>query len=182
MNVLFVPGIVCPAFVQSSLKRDMLKHSSITNVLVRTDFYLHTQTDRCMAIVRDIKQDIATFKPTVIIAHSFGGMLAKKALSELNTHSVTVYCSLGSPHTMQFAGVASARRLINIPDELHNVEHVLTYGAEYDPVVPKAYTTLPNSAHVVLPVWHSGLLLKKSARNHYIERCVAITKECEAKH
>jgi hypothetical protein len=174
MKILFVPGILCPWFIQNGLRKDLQKRSEVDAVKVRTDFYVFLHTKQCERIIDSIRQDIVSGKPDIVICHSFGGLLVKRALQDLGTHSVKVYCSLGTPHLMEYGGVERAVKKLHIPVEPTGVLYQLTYGGSLDLVVPNRFTKLPNSIHTTLPAWHSGLLLKRSAREVYINDCIAL--------
>ena len=172
MKALFVPGIKSYPFYHWGWKKDFMNHPEITDFKVRNDFYIYFQFKKCRTIVDSIKQDILTLKPDIVIAHSFGGILAKTAIAELENHSVQLFCSMSSPHKMKYHFVQKCMKFLGTPLELTNVPHLLSYGGTLDPIVFKHQSILPNATHKDLPVEHMAFLLSKTIRKQVLDDCL----------
>lgn len=176
MKILFVPGIKTWKFYLWGWKKTLKQSTNVDEFKVRKDMYIYTQHKRCQAITESVKQDIVEFKPDIVIAHSFGGIITKTALSQLPNHSVKVFCSLASPHGMQLKSIVKCYEFLQTPRELSNVPHVLSYGGTYDPIVPASQSILPNAKHTDLPVEHMAFLLSPKIRSQVLNDCLS---ECK---
>lgn len=172
ITVLFVPGIKTYPFYLWGWRKLLRTNSTIQLNKVRGDFYFHFQHKRCRNIIEAIKDDIISLKPNIVIAHSFGGILAKTAIAELMEHSVQVFCTMASPHGMQNLGVKSAKRKLQTPEAINTVPCLLSYGGTLDPIVLQKHSVLPGALHTKLPVEHMAFLLSATVRNKVLEDCI----------
>lgn len=172
MNVLFVPGIKTYKWYLNGWENDLTKHSAIEAHIVRTDFYMFYQLQVCKKIVEAIKQDIITLQPRIVLAHSFGGILAKTTIAQLPEHSVQLFCTLSSPHAMDYKLIQPCLEHLQTPLELTNVPLLRSYGGLLDPIVLKTHSVLPNAVHTNLPVEHMAFLLSATIRAQILEDCI----------
>ena len=171
MELLFVPGInTLPIFLWP-LRWNMRNQAYFTDYRIRKDVYSYTQHKRCERIVQSIMEDIIEHKPTVILTHSFGGVLAKTAVSRLKEHSVEVFCTMASPHQYDGSGINATRAYLGTPNTLSNVQVLLSFGGTNDKIVRPEQSIMPNAVHINLAAKHSSFILNKAIINQVLLAC-----------
>ncbi|HEY5714094.1 MAG TPA: alpha/beta hydrolase [Candidatus Gracilibacteria bacterium] len=134
-------------------------------------FYVPTWLPRIRAFIKDVETQInATDEDTLIIAHSFGGLVSKKALKAIKRNNIKLV-TLATPHTAswltKWGEVETAKRKLQIPRECERL--CKTYGGQYDTVVFKEIATLPGVPQEVMKTIHQGFLWDEKIRKKIIE-------------
>ena len=176
-RIIFIPGIKTYQWYLSGWKRDLAARFPDREVIFLDDtFYLHYQHKKLVKIVDKGVALLLEEKPTLILAHSFGGILAKAIiqreqeacrLSQKNT-GVYKLVTMASPHGMTLFGVVAAKRALQVPQGIAQLPTV-TLGGYMDPVVFFGHTQMPHSVHYNLWSEHLGFLLSARIRNRVIQ-------------
>ena len=161
MRTIFIVGIKTPQWYLRGWRKDLPQAVFID------DWYLHWQTKKLAKIVNKGVELLNDGQPTTIIAHSFGGLLARKMIAQAKKHNVQKLITMASPHTYPFP-LTRARQKLNLPDNVE-IPQIQTWGGYLDPVVPFNFTRLPNSEHQNLPVEHLAWLLSSTVRKKVLQ-------------
>ncbi len=168
MRILFVPGIKTWQWYLSGWKKDLLRNfPNAEIVFLNKPIYLHTQKKKCDQIVENGVKILNDRKPTIVLSHSYGGLLAKTMIGRAKNAKVTKLVTMASPHTMNSFGVDSTRKFLKTPEFVEVLTQ--TIGGFLDPVVPYKYTQTKNSKHQNIWCEHMGFLLAPWIRKKIIE-------------
>jgi predicted alpha/beta hydrolase family esterase len=167
MRIVFVPGIVSPAFYQSGWKRDLKRIFPQEKVVIEQVFYLHFQYSKIEGIVERGRELLEDEMPTIILAHSFGGILAKLMLKRAKKHKVDKLVTMASPHQMEAFGLKGFKSYFGVPEEVSGVE-MITFGGHLDPIVPCPLTRTAHSRHQDFWCGHAAFLHLSSVRRRVL--------------
>lgn len=170
MKILFVPGIKTWPLYLWGWRKDLTKLCGAENFEIAFSFYTHWHHKKTGDFIQLVTEKINTYKPDIIIGHSFGGLIAKAAILHA-VHAPQKLITMATPHHMEILGVKEAKDALQIPTTVP-VHSVITYGGTYDIIVPNKYTEMPGSVHLVLPTTHNGFLLQKKVRAQVLRECV----------
>ncbi|MDH3324377.1 MAG: hypothetical protein OEL89_01950 [Candidatus Peregrinibacteria bacterium] len=167
MRILFIPGIKTWEFYLKPWRKDLPKSFPKDEIVFLDDiFYIHFEKEKCEKIVEHGVNLLNDGKETIVLAHSFGGILGKTIISRAENHNVKRLVTLGSPHQMNLFGVKQTKNFLETPDTV-NVPTV-TYGGYFDNVVPYQWTNTDNSKHTNLWCTHIGFMLRAKVRARII--------------
>ncbi len=147
-TVIFVAGIT--HFRTSSAKWRKVLGSEFPEkelVFIDDSFYIHTQEEMVKSLIQRIHWKLREGSKTLIIAHSFGGILAKAAISKIEPderQNIIGFMALASPHSMKYGQIKEVKERFDIPECLLNVD-TYTFGGLFDPIVPCPFTRVDNS-------------------------------------
>ena len=138
--------------------------------------YMHVQHQKLERIVEQGVTLLSQPQPTLILAHSFGGILAKTMIQRLrdiglcDPYSGHIYklVTMASPHTMTLFGVSAAKDALHTPQWIENLP-TITLGGYLDPVVFYGYTRMHDSIHYNLWSEHLSFLLFSRTRNRVLQ-------------
>ena len=175
-RIIFIPGIKTYDWYLKGWKRD-LRAAFPDREVVFLDhvFYLHFQHEKLARIVEQGMELMVDGRPTAMLGHSFGGMLAKAILYRLylkgRSKHIVRLLTMGTPHTMSMLGVKSAREFLDIPTVFPEEPQssIVTFGGYLDPVVPFPFTAMESSKHENLWVEHLSFLLFSRIRHRMID-------------
>jgi len=170
-RVIFIVGIKTPQLYLRGWRKDLSRQFPESEVVFIDDWYMHWQRKRIAGIIKRGATLLADGVPTLIIAHSFGGLLARAMLDRSNgQHAVQQLVTMASPHTMPFL-FTQARAKLALPLS-PQVDCVQTWGGYFDPIVPFGWTSLPLAQHRNLPVEHLAWLFSGSVRRRVLRVCL----------
>ncbi len=131
-------------------------------------YYLHTQENLVASLIDDAVRELAQEKKTIVFGHSFGGIVARGAISRLQrSDHIILLVTLGSPHGMQDFGVADAMVAHNVPEAC--AVPVLTFGGRADVVVPDEFSRFRGEVgHVSLSCIHSAFVRTSRTRKEVV--------------
>ncbi len=168
MRILFVPGIKTWQWYLTGWKKDLEEYfPDIEIVFLDKPIYIHTQKKKCDEIVKHGVEILDDGKPTVILAHSFGGILAKTMIKRAKNHKVIKLITMASPHTMKAFLVESTKKFLQTPESVE--VPTITFGGTLDPIVPYKYTKTKNSTHENFVCEHMAFLLSASIRKKVLK-------------
>jgi len=159
-RIIFVPGIKTWNFYIKGWKKDLKKIFPEQEIIFLNDiFYFHWEKNKTKKIVDKGTKILQTPKKTIILAHSFGGILATKMISNLeDTSFIEKFITMATPHQMKIFGVKKAKESLKWTENINT--NLYTFGGYLDPVVPYFWTQSKNSkSHKNLWCEHLGFLL-----------------------
>lgn len=169
-RIIFVPGIDMHTFKMRWWKEDLERAFPQCELIMFDAFYFHTQHERVASFCESLGSILADDVPTVVIAHSFGGMVAKKAIENITEKkNITLFVTMATPHTMEKGGVREACNALKIPDKVS--VPTITFGGVYDIIVPEKYTSMEGAReHLILPCVHVSFLYARAIRARVIKK------------
>ncbi len=158
MRIIFIPGIKTYNFYLNGWRKDLATQFPKAEVIFLNDeFYMWWQMEKLEKIISKALNILKDGTPTIIIAHSFGGILAKTIIGRSPKANITKLTTMASPHTMSPLGIKKIKHKLNTPMTVNVPSY--TFGGYFDPIVPYRYTMLSNSKHQNLWCEHLGFLL-----------------------
>ncbi len=168
MRIIFVPGIKTYDFYLNGWRKDLAKNfSGIEAVFLNDIFYMWWQINKLEQIIDNGLALLNDGKPTLLLAHSFGGILAKTMIDRATTANITGLVTMCSPHHMNYLGVQRTKNKLKTP--LTVPVPTYTFGGYLDPVVPYKYTSFKDTPHTNLWCEHLSYLLLPNVRKKVIE-------------
>lgn len=168
MRIIFVAGILSMSWFDNGWKKDLQEAFPDAEVLGVEDFYLHLQSTKIEQATQKLTKLLEEDKETILVAHSFGGILSRAALRRAGNSSVQLFCSMASPHTMPYGFVPTAKKKIHCPSLDALTCPTLSFGGLLDIVVPAPFTTLDTAHHINLWSCHLSFLFSKGIRKRVI--------------
>jgi len=143
-RILFVPGIKTWKIYFKGWEKDLEKFFPNIEKIFFYDFYLHFEHKKIEKIVEKGKKLLSDGKKTLIISHSFGGILAKTMINRCRKKAkIYKFITMASPHDMKIFGVNSAKKFLKTP--LTVSVPTKTFGGFLDLVVPFFWSHCKNS-------------------------------------
>ncbi len=169
-RIIFVPGIKTWDFYLTGWKRDLPQKFPNAEIVFLDDiFYLHFENEKTEEIIKNGVKILNDGKPTRIIAHSFGGILARGMIDRSPNANIEKFITMASPHQMKIFGVDSAKKFLQIPNLIPEKINTKTFGGYFDWMVPCVWTRLNNFDHQNILSEHLGFLLFKKIRAKILE-------------
>lgn len=179
-RILFIPGIIHtnPFVPNLDEWKSTLKNSFPDREILFLDqvpyFHLTSQKE-IEAIINKGVEIVEDEKETVILAHSFGGLLSKTIISRSPKYNIKKLITMATPHTADWWGlVGMIRRKLQTPDIVDTPTY--TFGGTKDWTVPYAFTATENSLHENHPFDHRDFL-EPSVILEIRERIIQIISE-----
>lgn len=144
-------------------------------IFLNDEVYLHTQKKRCDRIVQKGVEILNDGKPTIVLAHSYGGILSKTMIERAKSHNVVKLVTMASPHKMKAFGVESTKQFLKTPETVDIPTY--TIGGFVDPIVPYRYTKTANSIHEDLWCEHMSFLLWPKIRRYVLNKFLKNVEE-----
>lgn len=169
-RIVFVSGINCHAWQLRAWERHVKKAFSDVTFLPVRHYYLHTDPERTAQMITDTQRALEnSTEKTLIIAHSFGGLIAKAAIARMqNPSHIDLLVTLASPHMMDDFGVRDTCELHDIPDTVS--VPTLTFGGRLDVIVPDIHTHMTGEySHITLTCTHVAFLWLRRTRKEVID-------------
>ena len=173
-RIVFVPGINTPSFYLSRWKKDLrVNFPNKEVVFLDGNVYLYWQDNKTEEIVETGVKILNDGKATIIIAHSYGGVLAKTMIDRVDNANVVKLVTMASPHQMNGFGIDESKDFLKTPEKVD--VPTFSFGGYVDPIVlfPLSNTEdaedLENSNHQDLWSGHSGFLSNKEIRKKVLE-------------
>jgi predicted alpha/beta hydrolase family esterase len=167
MRFIIICGI---EYIKGSLnfwEKDLKKKFPKSEIILIKKFYYHFQHKKIEKITKKLISTINDSKPTIIIGHSYGGILALAAINRAKKSNIKLLVTLGTPHTMKGFGLISSKKYIKTPEHINN--KTLTYGGYLDYIVPFIFTKTSNNIHKNLISEHLGFVYSKKIRTKIIK-------------
>lgn len=170
-RVVFVVGVNSAAKSEKTgFPRFLRKNFPHKEIVLVQEYYLHTQEDGVEGMItRTLKELSNTDKKTLIITHSFGGMIARAAIARMDkTSHITLLATLATPHTMEKFEISKVRKVHKIPDDC--TVPILTFGGRADMVVPEEFTRFTGEVgHITISCTHLAFLHYNRTRKEVID-------------
>jgi predicted alpha/beta hydrolase family esterase len=167
MRFLFVPGVQSPTFTLNGWRDDLQEHFSDSEIeFLDDEVYFYTEHKKLHRIVErgiDLLNDEVE---TIIIAHSFGGILSKAMIAGSEHAHVKQLITMASPHQLNYLAVNLAKRFLQVP--LKTQVPAITFGGYFDPIVPFRLSRIGNEEHHDLQCEHLAFLYSATIREEVI--------------
>ncbi len=140
------------------------KHFPRVEIVAIQEYYIHHQREKVEHMISRTVEELRNEKKTLVIGHSFGGIVARAAIGRLReVDHILLLSTLASPHGISDFGVAESIDAHGVP-EMCSVP-VLTFGGRADAVVPDEYTHLKGEVgHITISCTHIAFL--RTSRTH----------------
>lgn len=162
-RILFVPGINTTSLELTRWKRDLEFNFPKTERVFIDDFtYFYWQDDKTEKIVQKGVDILNDGKSTLIISHSYGGVLAKTMINRSEYANVVMLVTMASPNKMNSFGIEDSKEFLGTPEEVS--VPTVSIGGFLDPVVIFPNTNIDNSNHTDLWAGHNSFLFSKNVR------------------
>ena len=171
MRILFVVGIQSPKIYLNGWKKELPKLFPGAEIHYIDDFYFHIEHQKIDAIVQKGVDILDDGKETILIAHSFGGMLGKTMIARAKNANIRLLCTLASPHDIDYAGVLEARTFLKTPKSVEVPS--LSFGGYFDPICPFWKTEMKGAQHENLSSDHLSFLLSPFIREQVAEEILS---------
>ncbi len=167
-RILFIPGVNTSAGELIRWKRDLsFNFPNKEIVFLDNIVYFYWQDDKTEKIVEKGVEVLNDEKSTLIIAHSYGGILSKSIIEKSENSNVVKLITMASPHNMDSFGLDNSKEFLETP-EVVNVP-TYSFGGYVDPIVLFSKTDVEDSNHQDLWSGHSGFLFNKKVRKKVLE-------------
>lgn len=113
-----------------------------------------------------------TTGPIWLLAHSFGGLIARAALARGPHAQVHLLTTMASPHAYPWFGIAGRSRALGTAGAPE--VPALSYGGWFDWTVPCIWTALPGAQHANLPCGHLAFLYAPGVRARVLRDACAV--------
>lgn len=165
--VLFVPGIATWPGRLGGWRRTLAEQLPGAQVAMLDEaVYWPWSHDTHRQIIGAGCQWLAQGRPTWLLAHSFGGLLARAMLSAMHEHQVRLMTTLASPHRLGFRSFGPH---VPRPGAAFGVPvRALSYGGYLDALVSFPLTPLHGAAHTNLWCDHVGFLYRRKVRERVL--------------
>lgn len=157
LTVLLLPGVVTRAARLRGWFHALREDLPGARVwLERQCFYWPWGASGQKRLLAAVEAALREAGPCWLLAHSFGGLLARAALARVPGHQARLLTTMASPHRYPLFGIDGRGRALGVaPDP---GVPALSYGGYFDLTVPYPCTPLAGARHRNLPCGHLGFL------------------------
>ena len=173
-RIIFVPGINTPKFYLTRWRNDLEANFSGKEIIFLDDhIYIYWQDDKTEEIVEKGMGILNDGKPTIVISHSYGGVLAKTMIDRAEGANIVKLITMASPHQMNGLGIEESKEFLETPEEVDVPTY--SFGGFIDPIVIFPFTDVKDSIHEDLWSSHAGFLFRKDIRKQVLEYAFGTT-------
>ncbi len=167
-RILFVPGINTPKFYLSRWKKDLDFNFPDKEIIFLDDYmYIYWQDDKTEEIVERGVAILNDNRPTFVISHSYGGVLAKTMIDRAENANIAKFVTMASPHQMDGFGIDESKDFLGTPEEVD--VPTFSFGGYVDTIVFFPFSDVSDSEHQDLWSGHGGFLFSKDVRKKVLE-------------
>jgi len=167
-RIIFVPGINTPKFYLTRWKNDLEVNFEEKEIIFLDDHsYLYWQDEKTEAIVEKGVEILNDGKSTIVISHSYGGVLAKTMIDRAERANIVKLITMASPHQMNGLGIEESKDFLGTPDEVDVPTY--SFGGYIDPIVLFPFSDVSDSNHQDIWSGHRGFLFSKDVRRQVLE-------------
>lgn len=167
-RILFIPGINTSAAELVRWKRDLTFNFENKEIIFLDDFtYFYWQDEKTEKIVEKGVEILNDGKSTLVISHSYGGILAKSIINKSQNAKVVKLITMASPHQMNSFGIDNSKEFLETPEEVDVPTY--SFGGYADPIVLFPKSNVIDSQHEDLWSSHNGFLFNKDVRKRVLE-------------
>ncbi len=181
-RIILIPGINSSYMSIRPLEKFFQRHFPSVEVVTVQEYYFHVQEHRVADIISRVEHILQDNRKTLIVGHSFGGIVARAAISRLRcTSHILLLATLGSPHRLEDFGVHEARVRHEVPD--HCTVPIMTFGGRADAVVPEKYTGIDCEVmHITISCTHLAFLHSYRTRREVLAAIMQYLELHRGKH
>lgn len=149
-NIMFIPGILTTEKMLSGWEKYLKKNFNDKNIHIIRGFYLYNQKNRLDEITENILKILRKDEDTIIISHSFGGILAivsyLKNIKE-GRNNIKKIITMGAPHSKKMRPLSKIKIYLGYNNVGLEKGIIKTFGGFFDFVVPNRYSKIKNIPH-----------------------------------
>lgn len=179
LTVLLLPGVVTrPGRLRGWVRtlRQAFPHARVW--VPRQSFYWPWGPNGQLRVLDAAEQALRVAGPTWLLAHSFGGLIARALLARVPARQVCLLTTMASPHRYRLFGID--RRGLALGALRAPVVPALSYGGYFDFTVPYPCTPLAGARHRNLPCGHLGFLYAGWVRAQVVADARALLEDAGA--
>jgi len=163
-NIIFIPGIATTKWMVNTIETEMLKKFPNDKVYILREFYFYTQKAKLNEIINDVEDIVANGLDTILIGHSFGGIIAISAYFKSlkkGRKNIKKIITIASPHSIEVFQLKEIKEYLEYKNtELNDVE-IKTFGGFLDSVVLNKYAKIMFKDHKTFFCGHNAFLFNK---------------------
>ena len=146
-QIIFVIGILTGSSIESRWKSWLERIFPHDEIIMIGGYYTYFDFNTMQKKVTEIEKLIESNKETILIGHSFGGIIINSALNKSKKNNVTRFISIFSPHSYTLFGMNKRKKLLGY-SQIENKNITLkSFGAYFDHLVPFFSSKQKNSIH-----------------------------------
>lgn len=172
--IVFIPGIATWPNRLRGWREDLARVFPAAQVHILDERMYWPWSNACHAdLVGQCRALLDQARPTWVLAHSFGGLIACALLAGASVPgNVRLVTTMASPHRYRVPGIGKRARMLvaggTVPVPMYS------YGGYFDLTVPFWCTTLPGSVHANLRCGHLGFLYRSRVRARILQDARAV--------
>lgn len=158
---------------------DLRKRFPEAQIAVGNGFYYYwpEETDVMNEIITETLALLSDERPTVIVAFSFGGLLAKAMVDRAERHSIRAIVTLATEHRGHLARIAETRDMhLGVPLDVDIP--IYSFGGLFDMIVWPWTSYSDRSQHRFLPTGHFAFMRSEATR----QKVLSVVDEVVRQH
>jgi hypothetical protein len=163
-NIIFITGILTTKWGPSKWKSELTEKCPNDKIFIIHQLYFYTQKKKIDRMMKRIENILKNQQDTILIGHSFGGIIAVSAYMkniEQGNNVIRKIITMASPHGIKIFGLKEIKEYLGYKNaELDDVE-IQTFGGFADPVVFDKNSKIKFKKHETLLSGHFGFLFSK---------------------
>ena len=158
-QIIFIAGILTSKFSLKLWKSVLKEKYPDRDIFCIGEHYSYWNIKRMKKVTKQGMNLVGNKKETILIGHSFGGIIIGSILNRTKNHRVKEIITIASPHKMNYCGMKRRKQVLKYSDKIPKGIKAKTFGAYFDPVVPFFLSSLKNSKHKNLFLEHLIFIL-----------------------
>ena len=171
MRILIILGVFVSEWQMKTMwrmwRKELEEAFPGAEIIVLRDFYLWWEQDKIDRIVAEGEKYLHDEVPTIILAHSCGGVIAKTLIERVHNNNVKALVTMCTPHTYDVLGIDITKKYMGIPETVD--VPTLTYGGYVDAIVPYKYSCMKGAPHKDFYADHAAFYLSKKIRGEVLD-------------
>ena len=175
-RIIYIGGIWNQKYKNNKWKKVLREKYPEKEIIFFTNiFYWTWQIKKIEKIISSILEVLKNEKKTIIISHSFGGLIGKTVISRLpkeNMNQIKLFISIASPHKMFFYQPLNITRIkLKIPKNMPRTPFI-TFGGYLDPMVPFFMSHIDRKHSINFWVEHTSFYFFESIIHKVLNICI----------
>ncbi len=161
-NIIFISGVKTPKSWLKNWREILVEKFPHSEIHIIDIFYSSKDLKKILEVKEKVLKILEENKSTILIGHSFGGLLAVSGYLEniKKRNNIKKIITMGSPHILNSKKRKKIKTFLNY--EIANIEiPVFTFGGYFDGIVFFTKTKYKNSFHKNYFVKHNSFLFSK---------------------
>ncbi len=146
-QIILVPGILTKKSIILKWQCWLSELFPEDEIKVIGEYYTYLEIDKMKKLKEELLNLIDNNKETILIGHSFGGIIINSALNQSKKNKVKKVISIFAPNQMNLFGMKKRKEFLGYSSKLNSNIKTKSYGAYFDYVVPFFWTKINNETH-----------------------------------